>query len=273
MRRFDHIDLRVRSLAECRFFYETLLPALGFDRDARTEGWLQFERSSTGRIAEFFGVTESKDHVANECRIAFWASSVAEIDEHALIIGAHFRPGGAFPFFNLPVSELADSHVELETLWGASAVELRERLCAARTPAERFSLLENALTARLFRRPESHYAVRFALNVFTPAESELTIASVTQRIGLSPRRFIQVFKLEVGMSPKLFCRVRRFQHLLESVREQAAPNWARLASECGYFDQSHFIHDFRIFSGLTPTEYVRQRSERVLPNHVPLLFR
>lgn len=112
--------------------------------------------------------------------------------------------------------------------------------------------------------------MRFALNVFTPAESELTIGSVTQRIGLSQRRFIQVFKQEVGMSPKLFCRVRRFQHVLDSVREQATPNWARLALECGCFDQSHLIHDFQMFSGLTPTKYVRQRSKRVLPNHVPL---
>lgn len=90
MRRYDHIDLRVRSLAECRSFYETLLPTLGFDRDAKIEGWLQFERSGGG-IAEFFGVTESPYHVANECRIAFWASSVAEVDELAQVV---VRAGG-----------------------------------------------------------------------------------------------------------------------------------------------------------------------------------
>src|SRR5262249_18405202 len=110
---------------------------------------------------------------------------IIDTREHASIIGVHFRPGGAFPFFNLPVSELADSHGDLATLWGASAVELRERLCAARTAAERFNLLENALTVRLFRRSASHYAVRFALKIFTPAESELTIGRVAQNIGLS----------------------------------------------------------------------------------------
>lgn len=195
---------------------------------------------------------------------------VVDTLEHASIIGAHFRPGGAIPFFNVSVNELADSHVGLEALWGAAAAKLRERLCAARTPPERFSLLENALTARLFDRRENHYAVRFALGTFTSTDSELTIGRIAQRIGLSQRRFIQVFKQEVGMSPKLFCRVRRFQHVLESVREQAAPDWARLALDHGYFDQSHFIRDFRILCGLTPTEYVRQRSKRVLPNHVPL---
>jgi AraC-like DNA-binding protein len=190
--------------------------------------------------------------------------------EHVSIIGVHFWPGGAFPFFKLPVSELADRHVELDALWGESASELRERLCAARTSARRFRLLENALTSRLYSRTENHYAVRFALKAFASAESEQTIARVTQKIGLSQRRLIQVFKEEVGMSPKLFCRVRRFQNVLASVREEAAPDWARVAVDFGYFDQSHFINDFRFFCGLTPTEYVRQWSSSVLPNHVPL---
>jgi catechol 2,3-dioxygenase-like lactoylglutathione lyase family enzyme len=74
-RRYDHIDLRVRSLAEARPFYETLLPALGFTRDVRIEHWLQFEAAGAYGAAEFFGVTESSRHVANECRIAFWADS------------------------------------------------------------------------------------------------------------------------------------------------------------------------------------------------------
>jgi predicted enzyme related to lactoylglutathione lyase len=87
MRCFDHIDLRVRNLAEVRSFYEILLPALGFDKDAKIDGWLQYERIEVrGEATEFFGVTESARHIANECRIAFWASSVAEVDRLAEIV-------------------------------------------------------------------------------------------------------------------------------------------------------------------------------------------
>lgn len=87
MRRlYDHIDLRVRNLAEARPFYETLLPALGFTRDVGIESWLQFETADTGAASEFFGVTESPLHVANECRIAFWADSTNEVDRLAEII-------------------------------------------------------------------------------------------------------------------------------------------------------------------------------------------
>jgi AraC-like DNA-binding protein len=122
----------------------------------------------------------------------------------------------------------------------------------------------------LFRPLGHHSAVEFALGAFARAESGLTIRDVAQEAGLSQRRFIQVFAPEVGMSPKLFCRVRRFHQTLSLLRPTTPPNWAQLALDCGYFDQSHLIRDFRIFSGISPTECVRQRSERVMQNHVPL---
>jgi hypothetical protein len=84
-RRFDHVDLRVHSLAEVRPFYEALLPALGFTRDVKIEGWLQYEAEGTDGATEFVGVTESPQHVANECRIAFWADSIREVDRLAAI--------------------------------------------------------------------------------------------------------------------------------------------------------------------------------------------
>ena len=85
-RHFDHVDLRVRSLAEARPFYEVLLPALGFTRDVKIEGWLQYEVAGTDGATEFVGITESPQHVANECRVAFWADSISEIDRLAEIV-------------------------------------------------------------------------------------------------------------------------------------------------------------------------------------------
>jgi AraC-like DNA-binding protein len=187
------------------------------------------------------------------------------------VMGARFRPGGAFPFLDAPANELADAHVDLETLWGTSAVELRERLCEAKTPVERFDLLQKALVTHLFRPLERHYAVRFALDSFSRTGSGLAIRDVARDAGFSQRRFIQLFAREVGMSPKLFCRVRRFRQVLERVRQTAAPDWARVAVDCGYYDQSHLIHDFRFFSNLSPTEFVRQRSDCVMQNHATLV--
>lgn len=110
-RRFDHIDLRVARMAEVAPFYEAVLPALGFARDARIENWLQFEAADSD-VTEFFGVTESPDHVANQTRIAFWAESVSEVDRLSEVVqraGAcnvegplHYEPGYYAVFFEDP---------------------------------------------------------------------------------------------------------------------------------------------------------------------------
>jgi predicted enzyme related to lactoylglutathione lyase len=86
VRTYDHVDLRVRSLTDAHQFYETLLPALGFTRKVEVEGWLQFETVGSNGASEFFGVTESAEHVANTCRIAFWAESTADVDKLARIV-------------------------------------------------------------------------------------------------------------------------------------------------------------------------------------------
>lgn len=202
---------------------------------------------------------------------------VSDGAEEASIMGVHFRPGGAFPFLGLPAGELADAHVDLETLWGRpAAVGLRERLCAARTPAERFQILEEALASRLLRPPEHHYAVPAALAAFGRTRGRATVREVARGVGLSERRFIQVFTAETGLTPKLFCRVQRFQRAREMAHRDARPDWARLAAECGYFDQSHLIRDFKEFSGFSPAEYVRhreglsRRGQHVKRNHLPL---
>jgi AraC-like DNA-binding protein len=98
----------------------------------------------------------------------------------------------------------------------------------------------------------------------------MTVKSVSESTGLSQRRFIDLFKREVGMTPKLFCRVRRFQDVLAFVRKSKTPDWSEAAYICGYFDQSHLIRDFRIFSGINPTDYALRRTNRVMENHVPV---
>jgi predicted enzyme related to lactoylglutathione lyase len=85
-RQFDHIDLRVCNLAAARPFYDVLLPALGFTHDAKIAGWLQYEAAGGREAPVFFGLTESLQHVANECRVAFWAESNADVERLAAIV-------------------------------------------------------------------------------------------------------------------------------------------------------------------------------------------
>jgi transcriptional regulator GlxA family with amidase domain len=114
--------------------------------------------------------------------------------------------------------------------------------------------------------PVHHPAVAFALNVFEKDPGLQSSALVAQKVNLSQRRFIDLFRNEVGMTPKLFCRVQRFRDVVVGINDIAAVDWVDLALSFGYTDQSHFIHEFREFSGLRPSEYLSLRTEH--PGHV-----
>ncbi len=190
---------------------------------------------------------------------------VIDTEEQFAVLGVHFKPGGAFPFFKPPAGEVRNQHVALADLWGARAGELRERLLAAPTPEAKFRVLETILLAQLARPLARHPAVNFALRHLPRARS---MAAVTEQIGLSQRRFIQLFDAQVGLTPKLYARVQRFQQVLRLIRRQTQIDWTEVALQCGYFDQAHFSHDFKAFSGFNPTTYLTLRGANL--NHVRL---
>ena len=194
---------------------------------------------------------------------------VIDTAEQYSVAGVHFKPGGAFPFFDPPASELHNALVSLDDLWGGLAGQLRERLLEAGTPQAKFRVLEQALLAQAGWRLERHPVVAFALHEFHGLPHTRTIGDVTGQIGLSAKRFIQLFSGEVGLTPKLFCRVRRFQRVLRLIGTGRPVEWAAVAVDCGYFDQAHFIRDFRAFSGINPSTYIAQRTEHL--NHVPMV--
>lgn len=190
---------------------------------------------------------------------------VIDTAEQASVLGVHFRPGGAFPFLGLPASEVRDLHVALEDLWGNEARLVRERLLAAETIDAKFDVIEDALLARFRRAQERHAAVAFALACMSRGTK---VAQITDRVGLSSRRFIDVFSNEVGLTPKLYSRVERFQRVLRRVHGCDDVDWSDVALACGYYDQPHLIRDFRAFSGFKPSEYLARRTAHL--NHVPL---
>ncbi|HEY6555913.1 MAG TPA: AraC family transcriptional regulator [Polyangiaceae bacterium] len=193
---------------------------------------------------------------------------VIDTREHASVMGVHFRPGGALPFLGHPPGLFPDSHIDLETLWGTHAGELRERLCSAPTLALRFQILEAALLGRLRRPLKRHGAVRVALSAL---DRGTRVGDIVQQVGLSHRRFNELFTAEVGMTPKLYGRVQRFQRASRLARRRSSAGWSELAAECGYFDQSHLIRDFIDFSGFSPAEFLRHSIPQVKEGHVALL--
>jgi AraC-like DNA-binding protein len=173
--------------------------------------------------------------------------------EDASVVGVHFRPGHAGVVLGVPPGELMDRHVDLEDIWGRGARELRARLCAATSTSERFAILEAELVSRLDRR-RVHPAVAYALDVLDGPRAR--VADIAKSAGISQRRLIELFTADVGITPKRFGRVRRFQRATALARS-AALDWTRVAHECGYYDQAHLIRDFRDLADMTPSDVMR----------------
>jgi AraC-like DNA-binding protein len=202
--------------------------------DPATHGWRRYSGAVVSGAYRRFFVIDARDH--------------------ASIVGVHFRPGGAWAVLGVPPGELADRHVDLAMLWGQPGLELREQLYAAATSAERFALLERVLRSRMIDCRPGHPAVPLALAQL--ARPHITVGEVAACVQLSRRRFIEVFTMEVGMTPKRLSRVLRFQRATGLARRVHTPDWAGLARACGYSDQSHLIHDIGEFTGTSPRQLV-----------------
>ena len=185
------------------------------------------------------------------------------------LLGIHFKPGGAFPFLKAPLDELHNLNLSLADLWGEKNVgELIGLVHEAPTIDLKFQVLEKWLLLAANRPLQHHPAASFAVSEFRRTPGLLTSAEMAERVGFSQRRFIEIFRGEVGLTPKLFCRVQRFQQLISGIKNQDAIDWADAALSYGYYDQAHFIHDFQQFAGLTPTQYLGLRTDHL--NHVKM---
>ena len=194
---------------------------------------------------------------------------VIDTDEQHDCVGASLTPTGLSLLLRERVDTFADADISLDAIWPASAVDrLRTRLLEAHTQAERLDVLEHALRQR-WRPLDVHPAVATALEVFITHPAATRVDAVVARSGYSARHLVDRFTAQVGMPPKRFCRVRRFQLALQRAFAGAPDDWASLALECGFADQSHLVNEFRAFSGLPPTGYLDRRTP--WPNHVRFL--
>jgi AraC-like DNA-binding protein len=180
-------------------------------------------------------------------------------------VGARFTLGGGFAFFG-PAHELRDLTLPLATLWGHAGLELRERLAAVLPGAARFAVLEQFLLLRISREVRRHPAVQHALLLLQRSGGSGSIGTLAEECGLSHRRFIELFSNEVGLTPKQYGRLCRFRCSLSAIGVHEEFDWADLAADCGYSDQSHLIHEFHAFTGLTPTLYLEHRTANI--NHL-----
>lgn len=175
------------------------------------------------------------------------------------IVGAVLRPGAARALLDAPLDHFARTHVALADLPGFAA--LRARLLDA--PAERaLPLLEAWLLGRL-NQARRDRAMQWACSAL---DRGVSVSSVADRLGMSPRTLRRRFIAATGLAPKRYGCLARFQRAARRIAAEPVRGWAELALELGYFDQAHFVREFRAFSGLTPTAFAPRSA--VEYNHV-----
>lgn len=184
------------------------------------------------------------------------------------VMGVVFRPGGTIPFLGWPADDFYNREIPLDLIWGPQANLLRERLGEAATSHARFQVLEAALL-QAAKPLGLHAAVGYALGEFQGAPHIRSVLDVCREAGLSRRRFAQLFREQIGLTPKLYCRVRRFQEVVGQLTAGGPVDWADVALAGGYCDQAHLAHEFRAFSGTSPGDWLAR--ERPFQNHIAIV--
>lgn len=166
------------------------------------------------------------------------------------------RPGGIAALLGIPASELAAQDVPLGALWGPFAAEALERLAPTPPTLERAAAMEAVLLDLLAARaPRPDPTAAEAVRTIERARGRIRVRALAAALGIGERRLEQIFRRDVGLSPKAACRIARFRATVAQLQREPERAWTDLAYDGGFYDQSHLVNEFRALAGLAPGEF------------------
>jgi len=168
------------------------------------------------------------------------------------LITVCFYPGATRHFFALPMNEIANDVTGLLHLWKGILVEIEERIVSAKTNDDRITILQQYLFKELKKNYKEDKTIEYCLWQMNCAKGQLSIGNLSDTAGISNRQLLRRFNDQVGLSPKEFARITKFINSLSILKKYPAMSLTEMAYESGYYDQAHFIHDYKEFSGYSP---------------------
>ena len=237
-----------------------------------------------GNTEIILDLTENPQHIYDNetlqeiqvCRYA-WVSGVrtepitipSGKGSRMLIIA--FKRGRAFPFYPFPMNELTNTVATTDLIFGRKFHDVRERLLSATSTERMFQLVESFLIKQagtaLQEDPPAR-GIAYAVSGMIKNPTAQRLDQLSDEIGYSQKHFIHLFTQQVGVSPKQYLKIMRFQKVISAIENRESIRWSKIALESGYYDQAHFIHDFRLFSGFTPNEYMKRKAGTL--NYIPM---
>ncbi len=172
------------------------------------------------------------------------------------LVAVVFFPLGACNFFEFSLDEIRDQNVNLESICSTEIKDIEDQLSGAEDNLQRINIIERFLLKRL--SPVNRYdtaLVNEGVNIINQHKGLISADNLSRRLSVTGRSLERKFTMYIGETPKQYAKIVRFQHVLTDMNRISECNFTRLAIDHGYFDQSHFIKDFKSFTGYTPREY------------------
>jgi len=179
-----------------------------------------------------------------------------------------FHVGGAYPFFDFPISTLNDTVEHLEKFYGHGILDVRREIIAEPEIPKKLTLIEDYLMTKKRTEAEENPDLTMAITELITNPYTLTTKELAAKAGVSTKHLINLFDKHVGLTPKYLARVFRFQKVLQQIEQQQKIEWLQITHDCGYYDQAHFIKDFYAFSGINPSAYITVKGEFL--NYIPV---
>ena len=175
-------------------------------------------------------------------------------------LAIRFLPGGFLHFFDSAMHNFTDQIIPLETTSGKDSRNLIEQLFLENHIENQIKLLESHLERLLKTNNKNEPVAKNAIYNILVNKGNISVSELSRIVDTSKRQLRRKFERWVGVSPKAFCRIIRFKNVLRMVRSGPKCNWLSIALDGGYYDQSHFIHEFNSYYGLNPSDFLRSKN-------------
>ena len=180
----------------------------------------------------------------------------------------NFHRGRSYPFVEMPLHELTDSVVDGDLVLTNEIMNLREMILESVLITQKFMVVESYLVKKFRSKLIVNPFIEFAVNKIVNSPNQMSIEQISNKVGYSQKHLIKLFKDNVGLTPKGFLKIIRFQKAIEEIGVSQKADWTGIAYESGFYDQAHFINDFKAFSGYTPNQYLKKKFEHL--NYIPV---